>query len=907
METDKRVMEFCPHCGQGFNIKETLLVRKPEVKFTNRGPVCDIAERDLEVDLIRAEVLCNNRSRCKNKLCLVETDGEVLSDYIPDAYTEGLYHNGAGSINFSKQTGRKINLPPLSILVDLGCKPVRKEVVNIQALGIHRNLNVITYAGEVVVKKPTSEDHIYDIGNNKWYLFHYHGYITEGVEHEDHQFERSENIEDAFALIDKKSLKVYVKPKKTKNYKGFTFSNKKMYVFIPQKGNNLADAEVFRDNTRFIAYKTKSQYGNDKTRKKETIWDYLVDTDEEENFRALMRRSTRIFSTDDYSGVGKYNKDILYYIGQDRKHRRPTKAQMDESYPGIGEENESLLDSIHNYKEYKSPTEVMREEDIYDLYRNLIEEYPEEYLLQSKVEDFVNFEINPENYISEDEEFTDDEEKEERENEIRESFHKKYDKVLQYLEECCPKDYGDVDKILYGRFSDAMYGGQEDFVKHSDKLKLPEYYDIDNSDIINACKYNIDPSYVRTSKKDDMVLHHYLRIGDVGLQSIKRTKAHGVAFNYNKYDYPNEISFNDIMTRDKVPSMIVEGVKPTDEFSSYDWKRHRQGIEVTEVTEIIFGQRVSEDDAITLHCLGKKPLSDQSGVIAVTGSRHLPIHIRTQYLDTKRNGRRLKGYYTPAVSIWRGYYLENNIKVLFARIAQGSDISAIVAALEVNQQLITDLTLGKITIDEYNKRYINIVCILHGYYGSFDFNNPGLRAILTEVIKVGGYVLSKTPKRKKRGAEEDDGKFKWFDRRIDKANKLLVSLAPTLVALCRAKYSGTTNTIELAKAAGKEVIEITSPENVFIDYKAMNDVIWNRGDKNDYYYTHPKEEKEGREALLKRVMSKPRTTEETRHETLYEGLDICNMRSVKIVRFSKTTKVDNEVTESVIKYFTYYR
>ena len=139
---------------------------------------------------------------------------------------------------------------------------------------------------------------------------------------------------------------------------------------------------------------------------------------------------------------------------------------------------------------------------------------------------------------------------------------------------------------------------------------------------------------------------------------------------------------------------------------------------------------------------------------------------------------------------------------------------------------------------------------------------------------------------------------------------------------------GEKKNIQSAADAGKEGIRIIHQEivlvpdrtiaaNVFlgreirknglIDYKAMNDVIWNRGDKNDYYYTHPKEEKEGKEALLKRVMNKPRTTEETRRETLYEGLDICSMRNVKIVRFSQTTKVDDEVTKSVIKYFTYYR
>ena len=53
--------------------------------------------------------------------------------------------------------------------------------------------------------------------------------------------------------------------------------------------------------------------------------------------------------------------------------------------------------------------------------------------------------------------------------------------------------------------------------------------------------------------------------------------------------------------------------------------------------------------------------------------------------------------------------------------------------------------------------------------------------------------------------------YTYFDRRIERTNKLLVTLGSKLVILCRGEYSGTTNTMQMAHDMGKEVIEITSP------------------------------------------------------------------------------------------------
>lgn len=817
IETERRVMEFCPECKQGFNIKGNLFtIPEPEVIYTCDGPQCSISLKDLTVDMDDGQIICNNE-HC-NHLCSQRTEegetGIVLEDDLQSAFTLG-FINPSGIVNLYADKGRRLQIPPLKILLDLGLRGIEVEPVHLVVLGTPVHYDRIFFEEEEVVPKATDIEHVYDIGDEEFYLFHYYGYVTWGVENADHAFERTNYEEHVFTLIDKKSKKIYVRPKETKTYYGFKFSSQEMYVHIPQKGNTLVDGDVFKDNTRFLGYKTKEQYGNPKTRKKETVFDYLVKVQDEEEFRTLMDRPTRIFSSNEWSGVGKYNNKKLYYIKSTHQHH--------------------------------SAAEIMKEESIYNIYLNLIEEFPY-WDLKDDVRYFFDFDF--ESYLKKEFE-------EEEYDEKLARFKELYEPVYDYLDNYCPNDYGQVSKILYGRYSDAEYGGELDFTKYTDRLKPSEYFDYSNKEIIEAAKYERDMKLVRISSNDMLRLARYLRIGDMGMKSIKRTQAHGVAFDYHKSDYM-DTSFSEIMFSKGIPFITREAPKPKSEWSSMDWKIHNKGREVTEVSSIIFGRQVADDDALTLHCLDGTPVDGKA--IAVTGSRNLPEDIRTRYLDMESNGYKVKGYYTPAVSIWRGYFRENKIKILYARVAKGSDISAIVAALEHNQELIQALLNQKIDFEEYAAGYIQIVCILHGYYINFDFNNPGLRAILTEVIEAGGYVLSKTPYRKKRGAEytevversrieidrppmfEFDSKpkprkkFSWFDTRIMDANELLVSLSPTLVALCRTKYSGTTNTIELAKAANKEVIELTSPD-VFIDYKGKNDPI-RRGsrDTNDYYF-----------------------------------------------------------------------
>ena len=819
-------------CGKEFPIAENLNIT-PECVVSDGVYTCSVTEKGLYFNPRRAEVMCIN-SDCPEKHRCTIGYGGIFDEIIQGAYQPGFY-NESGIVNQGTQRGKghrsKMNSIPLRMMDSLGLQGLiiheeEATVLGKKYTGYSLEMRI---DGKTKIPKYISEN-LYDIGHDRFYLFHKFEHLVEYKEHSVEKAVIDKEPSHVGALIEKSTKRMYIIPKANKDIFGFTFKGGTLYAYLPQKGNNLADGDAFKDNSRFVAYKVKEILPNPKTNSNDKFYGYLVEESKIDEFKALTKRPTRVISSDNYSGVPRYQKELLWYL----KNNNTTKNILeiiDEDY--ILKEYYELQDLTHNHN-----------------------------CLQCDITDFELIDIDE---VIKDlkDEFGDDELDEERIKEL-------YNKFIQFIDKYCDGIYGDMENTLKDLDDDVHNPDYINFKRNLDTFRIGdplqnEYHNYSNSDLVQACKHRHEMKLVRTtSAKNQEAIKHFKTAGTLkGQDPRKDGTAQDVAFE-EVSEYTNLVDL--IENNEYVKQAKIWGPKPKEEWSEQDYNRYARGQDVKEITNIIVGMKVDKDkDSITRHCLYNEPLPEELAkhAVIVSGSRVMSPSLRT-YRDED-------GYYvTPAVNVWKGYFIENEIKLLFARCAKGSDCAAIIAAIEINEYLYNKVKAGELTEEQYYKEYITIVIVGHSWYKSIDFNNHGLTSIIDRAIYFDGYFTCAEPYRKKRSTETTishveyfderenrlkvfqtydakDKRFKnltikrfhRFDRKIERANKRLVSLGgpdTKLVILCRSEYSGTTNTMNFAIEAGKDVIEITSPlRETPIDFRAENDPIQKGHSDFEYY------------------------------------------------------------------------
>lgn len=854
----------CPGCGREFPLEESLNIT-PECRAFEGNYECSVTEKKLYFNPRRAEVTCINSDCPEKHRCTIGYAG-VFKEVIQSAHVDGL-RNESGLVNQGSQHSKciRIKSPPLQMMDSLGLKGfnISKDPLKLKAVaeGILKDDDLMEFVLFGEPRKPRKlGGNIYDIQDDRFLLFHKHEYLTEYKENEPELVEIDEKPSHVCSLIEKSTGRMYIVPKATKNIFGFNFQEGNLYGYFPQKGYELADGDAFKDNTKFVAYKTKDLFPNPKSNSRDKFWGYLVAASDIDDFKALTRRSTRIFSSDDYSGIPKYSQELLWYL----KNNNTTKGILE------------IIDEDFILREYYELQGLIRNHNC----------------LQCDITDFELIDIDE---VIKDvkEEFGDDALDEDDEKRIKEL----YDKFVQFINEYCDGIYGDMENVLNDLDDDVHNPDYINFKRNLDKFRIGdplqnEYHAYSNYDLIQAHKHKHEMKLVRTASAENHEAITRLRNAGTlkGEDPCKERKAQDVAFDYeSEYGSLGKLAEN----HPHIKSVKIFGDKPQEEWSIQDYERFEEGEDIKEIRSIVIGMKADENDPITRHCLYGEPLpSEYQGrtydqrTICVSGSRVMSPSLRT-YRDEY-------GYYvTPAINVWKGFFIENKTRLLFARCAKGSDSAAIVAAIEINEYLFNkaqkrillenkykegEITkeeyeegiIGTITKEQYNEMYITIVIVGHGWYKSIDYNNPGLTAIIDRALNFDGYFISNEPYRIKRGTETikvpvsyfderenrlqvlqqydmryksfktiEIERFHWFDRRLERANKRLVSLGgpnSKLVILCRSEYSGTTNTMNFAIEAGKEVVEITSPtREAPIDWRSENDPIQKGHSDFEYY------------------------------------------------------------------------
>ena len=826
----------CPRCGTEFPIVEDINKKQtPECVVSDGVYTCSITQKELDFDRVRAEIICNNEGCTEN--CAIGCHGGIFEDVVVQAAFKKGFYNESGLVNQGTQHSKghhsRMNSIPLTMLDSLGLQgfKISKDPLKIRGVieGALKLEELMEFTFDGTLRKPRYlGSNLYDIQDEQFYLFHVHQRLIEYKENEVQKAQKDDKPSHVGALVEKATMRMFALPKANKNMFGFNFKGGTLYAYFPQKGNNLADGDAFKDNSRFVAYKTKDFFENPKINKREKIYGYLTEDSKKKEFLALTKRPTRIISSDDYSGVPRYSKYLLW--------------------------------ELINKKTYKSLLEVIEEDNLPAQYAELAELTDYHPTIEnSDITDFNDIDIEEviENILVDE----DDAEK------IR-SYYKS---ISGFIDEFCDGIYGSTGETLRDLYRDVTDPDYINFKRFIDKFRngdseQNEYHDYSNYDLIQACKYDHIWKIVTTMSKENRQAINELKARGTlqGEDRRKDGKAQEVAF-----EYIAEYTNLDHLIEEKgfdVQSEKLWALKPREEWSEKDLERHLRGAEVKEVVKIVAGANVNKDkDSITRHLLYNEPLPEKLSkkAIVVSGSRVMSGALRT-YMDED-------GYYiTPAVNVWKGYYIKNKIRLVFARCAKGSDCAAIIAALEINEYLYKLYEAGKLTEQQYAESYIIIVIVGHSWYKSIDFNNPGLSAIIELALKYKGYFVCNEPYRQKRGTEtiisnveyfderEDrlkilqtydrkeesfktltNKRFHRFDRKIERANKYLVSLGgpdTKLVILCRSEYSGTTNTMNFALEAGKEVVEITSPSREAPrDFRGENDPI-QKGHSDLKYY-----------------------------------------------------------------------
>lgn len=822
----------CSGCGKEFPIEENLNVT-PQCIASDGCYTCSVTEKGLYFNPRRAEVICINSDCPEKHRCTIGYAG-VFDEIIQGAYQPGLY-NESGVVNQGAQREKghrsKMNSIPLKMMDSLGLQGliVHEEEATVLGKKYTGYSLEMRIDGETRTPKYISEN-LYDIDHDRFYLFHKFEHLIEYKEHSVEKAIIDKEPSHVGALIEKSTKRMYIIPKANKDIFGFTFKGGTLYAYLPQKGHNLADGDAFKDNSRFVAYKTKEILPNPKTNSNDKIYGYLVEESKIDEFKALTRRPTRIISSDDYSGIPRYQKELLWYLKNNNTRK------------GILE----IIDDDFILREY------------YELQELLTYNGETHNCLQCDITDFELIDIDE---VIKDvkEELGDlDEDDEERIREL-------YNKFVQFIDEYCDGIYGDMENTLKDLDGDVNDPDYINFKRNLDKFRIGdplqnEYHAYSNYDLIQAHKHKHEMKLVRTASAENRkAIKHFKAAGTlVGEDPRKDGTAQDVAFE-EVSEYTNLVDLID--NKEHVKQAKVWSPKPKEEWSEKDYARYARGENVKEITNIVVGMKVNKDkDPITRHCLYNEPLPEELSkhAVIVSGSRVMSPSLRT-YRDED-------GYYvTPAVNVWKGYFIENEIKLLFARCAKGSDCAAIIAAIEINEYLYNKVKAGELTEEQYYNEYITIVIVGHSWYKSIDFNNHGLTSIIDRAIHFDGYFTCTEPYRKKRGTETiisnveyfderenrlkvfqtydiKDKRFKnltierfhRFDRKIERANKRLVSLGgpdTKLVILCRSEYSGTTNTMNFAIEAGKEIVEITSPtREAPIDWRSENDPIKGHSD-----------------------------------------------------------------------------
>ena len=820
-------------CGKQFSIAENLNIT-PECVVSEGVYTCSVTEKELYFNPRRAEVVCIN-SDCPEKHRCTIGYGGIFDEIIQGAYQPGFY-NESGVVNQGAQRGKghhsKMNSIPLKMMDSLGLQGliVHEEEATVLGKKYTGYSLEMRIDGETRTPKYISEN-LYDIGHDRFYLFHKLEHLIEYKEHSIEKAVIDKEPSHVGALIEKSTKRMYIIPKANKDIFGFTFKGGTLYAYLPQKGYNLADGDAFRDNSRFVAYKTKEILPNPKTNSNDKIYGYLVEESKIDEFKALTKRPTRIISSDDYSGVPQHQKELLW------------KLKNNDTRPGVLE----VIDQEFILKEYRELLELVDHHPAFET---------------SDITDFEDIDID--DVIADLKEDFNLDEKDCKNIEDR------YYKMSNFITEFCNGCYGPTEEVLEGLHLDVTNPDYIDFKRYYDKFTIGnaednEYHNYSNYDLIQACKHRHEMKLVRTtSAKNQEAIKHFKAAGTLkGQDPRKDGTAQDVAFE-EVSEYTNLVDL--IENNEYVKQAKVWGPKPKEEWSEQDYNRYDRGQDVKEITNIVVGMKVDKDkDPITRHCLYNEPLPEELAkhAVIVSGSRVMSLSLRT-YRDKD-------GYYvTPAVNVWKGYFIENEIKLLFARCAKGSDCAAIIAAIEINEYLYNKVKAGELTEEQYYNEYITIVIVGHSWYKSIDFNNHGLTSIIDRAIYFDGYFTCAEPYRKKRSTETTishveyfderenrlkvfqtydakDKRFKnltikrfhRFDRKIERANKRLVSLGgpdTKLVILCRSEYSGTTNTMNFAIEAGKDVIEITSPlRETPIDFRAEDDPIQKGHSDFEYY------------------------------------------------------------------------
>ena len=849
--TKRRTHFKCPACGQVFSIMENLhtIEKESEPKCINseRGYICSVSGLPLSSE--RDTVYCPyNCYGC-------DYTGRVFKERArqDQGFVPGFYVDTTPVTDNAGQQKRRI--PPLTMLDSLGCKGiVIKEDAKLDSPRIERIAD-FEHGGELHKIKPIGYD-LYDIDHDKFWLYHkYTNLVT--FDEEEQWFRKDEEPKHVFCLVDKETKKTYILPQRDKNVFGFTFKRGVLYRYIPQIGVRLADAQAFRDNTKYIAYKVKEIVRNTVTNKNEETYGYLVPEDKIDEFFSLTRRSTRIISSVPYSGISSYDKKDVWAVNNAKGEVPMLEAIVDDNiyhkYLELIELDEIFEGNITEF-ELLDPEEIQTERsETWTLDKRIAHAFGK-MLVPDFNENFTDFNHRPWT----DKDYTDIEDL--------------YKSIKQFIDQYCQGLSGKTEDVLHHLYCDAVDPNNVEFTRWIDDFdggkENKEYYKYSNSDLVQAfkSKHVFNLAHI-TSEENIQAIQELFTLGTQHPSygnPLKSGKAQEVAFDYqNPYDDYDDFTLHrnlgELLKEDPdIQTIKVWGPKPQNQWSDKDHERHAQGKQVKEIKTIIMGVNVSEDDMITKHCLNTinneyTPLPLKN--ISVAGSRVMPTLIRTRYI--KNDDVYGSGYFTPAVHVWKGYYDKHDIKVVVARTAKGGDCSAIIAALEINEELANRLQAGIITAEEYKEQSIKIVTILHGWYASATFNNPGLMSILHKVLHYGGYVLCNEPYRKKdvttvrypkkiethtsvmkvpvtinnytnvsntlgfthdisfktTTAKNDISNpiYTYFDHRIERTNKLLAALSDELVVLCRSEYSGTTNTINFALELGKKVIEITSP------------------------------------------------------------------------------------------------
>lgn len=845
----------CPECGKKFSIKEHIVsedVKKMKTKTKEKKPtpecihsngcyICSLSEKELTFDRIRGEVICDNQD-CKCSCAYGQ--GIVFDEIIQSAYTHGI-KNDDGLVNqgYQKEKGKaaKKQNVPFKLLKTLGLKGINIEENPIVLRGSIEDRVTFDFEGKTRVPIKIGEN-LYDIGHERFVLFHKYECLKEYKENDTVKYVIDKEPSHVSALIDKHTKHMYVMPAHGAKIFDFTFEAGTLYRYFPQKGNDLTDGDAFRDNSKFLAYKTKEILPNPKTNKREKIFGYLVKEDDVDKFLSLIKRPTRIFANDDYSGIPKYQKETLWTLKNKKTYKNVLEVIVDEYIL------EKFLDLVDDVPELNVDITEFGDVDLDEikLDKESFEDidWSDSYINKLKDEEVDFSKVDIEHIMYQSDAWTDEE---------YEDIIDKYEDVRIFIDEYCEKFFGNTEEVLRKINADATEDDNEKFTRFIEEFdggkENKEYFAYSNYDLIQACKTQHDFKLVLINGEENQAaIKELYAIGDISDPS-HMYRAQEVAFGHEaEYASLKQIIKENEQT---IKTVKVFDDKPREEWSEQDYERFIRGEDVKEIKSIVIGAKASKKDPITKHLLYDVPLPEDLKCISISGSRVLPIGLRTKQDD-------YGDYYTPAVTVWKGYYIKNQIRTVFARVAKGSDCAGIIAAIEINEYLAnrikkgnSDFDKGEITkeeldqlIQEYEDNHITIVCVLHNYYGSADYNNLGLTAIFEQVLHYQGYIYGNEPYRTKREAEQvtspvswfnersnkleviqsidetgkvstrTNQKFHWFNRQLERANKRLVQLGGKenpLVILCRSQYSGTTNTMNFALDMGKEVIEITSP------------------------------------------------------------------------------------------------